>query len=251
VISEADTTNAAKVYIICSVLWVVLKARRRRVIVFDDAMKAIPNLKCYTHDKQREALDSLRQIGQTHPLIIISSNEGINACFPDEASELHTAVTFPFAQYEEFVVAIKDCTYPRFKEIIHALDVKGLENIITLFPKRYALSIHWWSCVQFHPVESAPQWSPEKRIGADFLLKFLREVLHALLPLLSLNMFCILLFRFWRRRPKNNNPFSTRKRLLCCVRFFAKSCWSLTSRAQKISERKPWRFLLRWKKLIV
>jgi hypothetical protein len=101
---------------------------------------------------------------------------------------LRTAKTFPFAQYEEFVVAIKNFVFytkktkvePHFNEIIQALDVKGLENIITLFPKRHALSIRWWSLVQ-SAVASAPQLSLEKRIGADFLLKFLREVLHALL----------------------------------------------------------------------
>ena len=44
----------------------------------------------------------------SHPVVLLSLNEGLEQCFVDRAPMLHNHITFPFAQPTEFITALKE-----------------------------------------------------------------------------------------------------------------------------------------------
>ena len=126
-------------------------ARRKRIIIYDDPLIAIPKKATSTRQMQREALDSIRARGEECPVVILSSNEGLEKCFDDRAPKLHIHMTFPYAQPTDFVTALKAAVVEEqpqntqltegeceeLKRLVEGHTEQQLKELLNKIPTRY------------------------------------------------------------------------------------------------------------------
>ena len=136
-------------YTVLSILWAVYNVRRKRIIIYDDPLVAVPKQSTSTRQLQREALDSIRTRGEDCPVVILSSNEGLEACFDDRAPKLHIHMTFPYAQPTDFVTALKAAVLEvqhqnamltereELKRLAKGLTEQQLKELLNKIPTRY------------------------------------------------------------------------------------------------------------------
>jgi hypothetical protein len=147
---------------------------RRPKIIFDDPMNVLTGVGKISREGRRKALDSIRSVGNQRPLVILSSNEGLSECFADRAAMLHSSCTFPYAEPGEFLDALNASAKEQSNDInlmrlAKSLTEQRLQHMVSHVPKRYALSIRWWSFVSSLPEGVlAKLMSPEElRLNSD------------------------------------------------------------------------------------
>jgi len=172
VLDEIPTKNGLFVLSIALVLGCCAGYRRPRIIL-DDPMNVIKVQHDITPEGRRKSLDRIRSVGNRRPLVILSSNEGLSECFADRAALLHLSCTFPYAEPGEFLDALsasaKECHDINLMRLTKSLTEQRLQHMVSHVPKRYALSIRWWSFVSSLPEGVlAKLMSPEElRLNSD------------------------------------------------------------------------------------
>jgi len=77
----------------------------------------------------------------SHPVVLLSLNEGLEQCFVDRAPMLHIHITFPFAQPTEFITVLKAYATEKENEglrhITDSLTKQQLQNVQAKIPNRY------------------------------------------------------------------------------------------------------------------
>lgn len=105
--SEAPTWVGAVVTF--GLLLLQAARRKRRPLVIDDPVQCYLTLKTALRPaKPSGFLDKLRQLGESRPVVILSSNEGIDRCFSDYAPAIHVTCPFPPPTPEELVRVAAD-----------------------------------------------------------------------------------------------------------------------------------------------
>ena len=149
-ILKATPTINDYIYAALCIFLSICSACRRRAIIYDDPLIAVPKQATSTRQLQRETLDSIRARGQDYPVVILSSNEGLEKCFDDRAPKLHMHMTFPYAQPTEFVTALKAAVEEKhkntqltegereeLKRLVEGLTEQQLKELLNTIPKRY------------------------------------------------------------------------------------------------------------------
>ena len=70
----------------------------------------------------------IRARAQSHLVVLLSLNEGLEQCFVDGAPMLHIHIIFPFAQPTEFITALKAYAIEKENEgLRHITDLVSYE----------------------------------------------------------------------------------------------------------------------------
>ena len=150
-ILKATPTINDYIYAALCIFLSICSACRRRAIIYDDPLIAVPKQATSTRQLQRETLDSIRARGQDYPVVILSSNEGLEKCFDDRAPKLHMHMTFPYAQPTEFVTALKAAVVEEhhkniqitkeeceeLKRLVEGHTEQQLKELLNKIPTRY------------------------------------------------------------------------------------------------------------------
>jgi len=149
-VSKEEPSLAAIICCFFSAVFAIFIFIRMPVIIFDDPLSRISKLTNVGSDGRRRTLDEVRKIGEKRPVVILSSNEGLEKCFDDRAPMLHMHMTFPYAQPTEFVTALKAAVEEKhkntqltegereeLKRLVEGLTEQQLKELLNTIPKRY------------------------------------------------------------------------------------------------------------------
>jgi hypothetical protein len=138
---EFPSTTSVIVFVIVTLLALV---RRRAVIVLDDAGSA-PLRASGKVPGGRHALERISIMGEKGPTLLVTSNEGIEACFEDTADLKRNRLEWPHPDEKDLPGVLHDVasSVPKKAEL-RTVTAAHVRSAIAAHLEHHAFSIRWW-----------------------------------------------------------------------------------------------------------
>eukprot|EP00669_Euglena_mutabilis_P009774 TRINITY_DN4603_c0_g1_i1.p1 TRINITY_DN4603_c0_g1~~TRINITY_DN4603_c0_g1_i1.p1 ORF type:complete len:494 (-),score=20.47 TRINITY_DN4603_c0_g1_i1:108-1568(-) len=123
--------------------------RRYRPIIIDDPIQCYMRLGANSRPaKAMGFLDLLRDLGEKRPVVIISSNEGIDRCFSDPAPGLHVVVHFPPPTTDEIARIAHEIVTSKRKSALSVVEADHVHKAQEFVPFHHANSLRFWMLLE-------------------------------------------------------------------------------------------------------